>query len=124
MFFYKKHFYAFQLKASSLGSTLKEKVKKETRDQLEGNCLGTLGYLIKILDTSDDEIQLGLIDNDTGGVNVIVWYMAIFFRPFANEVLDAVVVTSNNTVRLIESCFEPCVQGILIFQCRKDSCVA
>ena len=42
---------------------------------------------------------MGLIDNDTGAVNVIVWYMAIFFRPFANEVLDAAVVTSNNTVR-------------------------
>lgn len=55
-------------------------------------------HTIQILDIADDEIQLGLIDNDTGGVNVIVWYMAVFFRPFANEVLDALVMVANNTV--------------------------
>jgi DNA-directed RNA polymerase subunit E'/Rpb7 len=48
MFFHKKHFYAFQLKASLLGPKLKEKVKQDTMDQLEGQCLGNLGYLIKV----------------------------------------------------------------------------
>ena len=48
MFFYKKHFYSFQLKPSLLGSKLKEKVKHETVDQLEGQCLGKLGYVIKV----------------------------------------------------------------------------
>ena len=48
MFFYKKHYYSFQLKPSLLGSKLKEKVKQETVDQLEGQCLGKLGYVIKV----------------------------------------------------------------------------
>lgn len=48
MFFYKKHYYSFQLKPSLLGSKLKEKVKQETIEQLEGQCLGKLGYVIKV----------------------------------------------------------------------------
>lgn len=51
MFFYKKHYYSFQLKPSLLGSKLKEKVKQETVDQLEGQCLGKLGYVIKVFIT-------------------------------------------------------------------------
>lgn len=50
MFFYKKHYYSFQLKPSLLGSKLKEKVKQETIEQLEGQCLGKLGYVIKVKD--------------------------------------------------------------------------
>ena len=37
----------------------------------------------------ENDIKPGYIDNDTGSVNVIVWYSAILFRPFTNEVVDA-----------------------------------
>lgn len=40
---------------------------------------------------TDDHIQLGTIEFDTGFVNVIAVYRAICFRPFVNEVLDAAV---------------------------------
>ena len=56
-----------------------------------------LPIFIKILPILDEEIQLGLIDNDSGGVGVIVWYTAVFFRPFSNQVMDAIVVSANNT---------------------------
>jgi len=37
-----------------------------------------------------------LVDNDTGAVNVTVWYNAIMLRPFKNEVLDTVVERTDN----------------------------
>jgi len=37
----------------------------------------------------------GMIDNDTGSVNIEVWYTAILFRPFTNEVCDAIVTTAT-----------------------------
>lgn len=40
---------------------------------------------------TDDHIQLGTIEFDTGFVNVVAVYRAICFRPFVNEVLDAAV---------------------------------
>ncbi len=40
---------------------------------------------------SDDNIQMGTIEFDTGFANVLVVYRAICFRPFVNEVLDAAV---------------------------------
>ncbi|CAM9578174.1 unnamed protein product [Phaeothamnion confervicola] len=38
-----------------------------------------------------EDIQLGVIEYDTGYVNVLVKYSAICFRPFPNEVMDATV---------------------------------
>lgn len=40
---------------------------------------------------TDDHIQLGTIEFDTGFVNLVAVYRAICFRPFVNEVLDAAV---------------------------------
>ena len=36
-----------------------------------------------------------MIDNDTGSVNIIVKFAAVLFRPFTNEVVDAVVTTAT-----------------------------
>lgn len=38
----------------------------------------------------DEDVEAGLIDNDTGAVNISVYYTVILLRPFKNEVLDAV----------------------------------
>jgi hypothetical protein len=85
--------------------------------------------IIQIMDINEDEISPGLIgrfslkdehaflvgpsaknhwhvflpvvlDNDTGAVNVTVYYSAILIRPFRNEVLDAVVIAANDEVSL------------------------
>lgn len=52
--------------------------------------LGTYGYVISVVSVEDEDIQAGLIDIDTGAVNVSVFYTVILLRPFKNEVLDAV----------------------------------
>ena len=46
-----------------------------------------------------------LIDNDTGAVNVTVFYSAILLRPFRNEVLDTIVITATDDVRMYFSIF-------------------
>jgi DNA-directed RNA polymerase II subunit RPB7 len=60
--------------------------------------LGAKGYVIAIKKIEYDKIVAGLIDNDTGAVNVSVEYKAIIFRPFTNEVVDAVVTTTSDEV--------------------------
>ena len=95
MYFVKKLRRDILLEPKFLGQKLKECVKKKLLDDLEGQCLGKHGYVISILDIADADIIPGLIDNDTGSVNVVVWYSAILLRPFRNEVLDTVVITAS-----------------------------
>ncbi len=47
------------------------------------------------MDIQDENIKAGLIDNDTGSVMVSVYYSAMLFRIFRNEVVDAVVTNSS-----------------------------
>lgn len=83
-------------------------VREKVISELEGQCLGTYeilflaelflistslgtyGYVISVVSVSDDDIIAGLIDIDTGAVNVSVFYTVILLRPFKNEVLDTV----------------------------------
>jgi DNA-directed RNA polymerase subunit E'/Rpb7 len=41
---------------------------------------------------------MGLVDNDSGSVNIEVSYMAVLLRPFPNEVLDAVVTSATEVI--------------------------
>jgi hypothetical protein len=50
--------------------------------------------------------MVGLIDNDSGSVNVTVWYSAILLRPFPLEVLDAVVTNANEVFPFVSMCHE------------------
>lgn len=45
----------------------------------------------------DEDITLGLIDNDSGAATVTVYYNAILLRPYPNEVLDAIVTTTTES---------------------------
>lgn len=53
---------------------------------------------MQIIEIKDEDIIVGLIDNDTGAVNITAWYNAILLRPFPNEVLDAIVTNTNEVV--------------------------
>jgi DNA-directed RNA polymerase II subunit RPB7 len=98
MFFMKKLRRDILLEPQFLGPRMRELVKARLFEELEGQCLGRLGYIISILDIDDSDISAGLIDIDTGSVNISVWYSAILLRPFKNEVLDAVVFSSSDEV--------------------------
>jgi hypothetical protein len=66
-------------------------------------CEGTYGYVISVVSVEDDDIRPGLIDIDTGAVNVSVYYTVILLRPFKNEVLDAIGEENNLSFILIFS---------------------
>lgn len=95
MFFVKKLRRDILLEPRFLGGRLNESVRRRVKEELEGQCLGKNGYVISILSIEDADIAPGAIDNDTGAVNVTVWYSALLLRPFKNEVLDTVVVTAS-----------------------------
>jgi len=93
-----------------LGPNLMQEVKLRVYAEMEGTCLGKLGYVVSVVEVNEKDIKPGFVDNDTGCVNVIVWYSAIMFRPFTNEVMDAskfqqLCVQIMSFFTLLRSCF-------------------
>jgi DNA-directed RNA polymerase II subunit RPB7 len=73
------------------GPRLKTIIKKMLIENVEGNPLGNNGYVITVTQINDNDISQGIIE-DNGYVCFKIYYEAILFRPFKNEVLDAEVV--------------------------------
>jgi DNA-directed RNA polymerase subunit E'/Rpb7 len=69
--------------------------RERVRTELLGSSLGKHGYVIEIIEIKDEDIIVGLIDNDSGAVNITAWYNAILLRPFPNEILDSIVTNTN-----------------------------
>ncbi len=84
------------LEARYIGPSLKQRVRGQLLAELEGKCLGRKGFVIVILDIDDKDIHPGMIDLDTGGVNVTINYNAVLMRPFKNEVVDAIVTSASD----------------------------
>ena len=66
MFFLRKLRRDILLEPCNLGRNMKERVAARVKDELEGMCLGKLGYIILILKINEEDIKPGLIDIDTG----------------------------------------------------------
>jgi DNA-directed RNA polymerase II subunit RPB7 len=91
MFFVKKLRRDILLQPAHLGPRMHEHIMTQILEEVEGKCLGKHGYVIRVLSLDDATILPGLIDNDSGCVNVTVIYQAIMLRPFKNEVVDATI---------------------------------
>eukprot|EP01098_Paradermamoeba_levis_P010716 TRINITY_DN4517_c0_g6_i1.p1 TRINITY_DN4517_c0_g6~~TRINITY_DN4517_c0_g6_i1.p1 ORF type:complete len:201 (-),score=40.20 TRINITY_DN4517_c0_g6_i1:333-878(-) len=76
-----------------LGPNLKRELSKKLYAEVEGTCSGRYGFIIAVIGL--DDIGMGKIQEGTGCVIFKVKYKAIVFRPFRNEVMDAVVTTVN-----------------------------
>jgi len=96
MFFIKKLRRDVLLEPKYLGPHLRDHVKKKLTAELEGQCLGKHGYVISVLDIKNEDIAPGLIENDSGSVNISVYYSVILLRPFRNEVMDTVVTVASD----------------------------
>lgn len=96
MFFIKKLRREVLLEPKYLGPSLKEHVRNKVIGELEGQCLGNHGYVISVLEIKNEDIVPGLIDNDSGSVQVTVYYSVILLRLFRNEVVDAVVSMASD----------------------------
>jgi len=89
MFFLKQLKHPIRLHPSYFGPSTLNFIQEKLYSDVEGTCTGEDGYIISVLDISGT--GLGTIEPGTGQAEFIVQYSAIVFRPFKNEVLDAVV---------------------------------
>ncbi|KAJ2772899.1 DNA-directed RNA polymerase II subunit [Coemansia nantahalensis] len=93
MFFHKKLSHTITLHPSFLGPRMREYVTKRLYKDVEGTCTGRYGYIVAVVAILD--IQTGKIIPGQGSAEFEVKYSAILFKPFRNEVIDAVVETVN-----------------------------
>ncbi|KAJ2787892.1 DNA-directed RNA polymerase II subunit [Coemansia interrupta] len=91
MFFHKKLSHTITLHPSFLGPRMREFVTKRLYQDVEGTCTGRYGYIVAVIAIL--EIQMGKIIPGHGSAEFEVQYSAILFKPFKNEVMDAVVHT-------------------------------
>ena len=61
--------------------------------------------VLKVLEIKEEDVTAGVIEYDTGDVVYTVKYHALLFRPFKNEVLDAVI--TEVTIFGIACCVGP-----------------
>ena len=91
MFFLKWMTRDVRLEPRHFGPRLKATVKSKLMESVEGKCLGNQGFVVMVLTIQDDAIGKGEIEMDTGCVKYTINFQAIVYRPFRNEVIDAVV---------------------------------
>ncbi|CCI48725.1 unnamed protein product [Albugo candida] len=73
------------------GPKLHDIIRLRLIEEVEGTSTGKYGYLITVTEVRDEDIGKGVIQDSSGYVCFNIRYRAILFRPFKNQVLDAVV---------------------------------
>eukprot|EP00920_Eleutheroschizon_duboscqi_P021151 GHVT01049807.1.p1 GENE.GHVT01049807.1~~GHVT01049807.1.p1 ORF type:complete len:220 (-),score=30.90 GHVT01049807.1:2023-2682(-) len=81
------------VKPEQLGPRYEQSIEWMLRSQVEGRCSATHGYVICVVRFLHRDA--GRVQDGTGMVVVPVKYQAIVFKPFKDEVLDAVVTDVN-----------------------------
>ncbi|KAJ1796646.1 DNA-directed RNA polymerase II subunit [Coemansia sp. RSA 2399] len=93
MFFHKKLSHTITLHPSFLGPRMREFVTQRLYEDVKDSCSGRYGYIVAVVAIL--EIRMGKILPGLGLAEFEVKYSAILFRPFRNEVMDAVVSKVN-----------------------------
>jgi DNA-directed RNA polymerase II subunit RPB7 len=79
------------------GANLRSTLVTKLHSEVEGTCSGRYGFIITV--TSVEKIGLGKVNPSTGFVGFPVKYKAIVFKPFKEEIVDAVVSQVNKVCR-------------------------
>uniref|UniRef100_A0A0N4ZFI5 DNA-directed RNA polymerase II subunit RPB7 n=1 Tax=Parastrongyloides trichosuri TaxID=131310 RepID=A0A0N4ZFI5_PARTI len=93
MFFHLTLEHEISLHPKYFGPNLMDTVKQKLFNEVEGTCTGKYGFVIAV--TTIDSIGHGMIQPGRGFVTYFVKYKAIVFRPFKNQVMDAIVTQIN-----------------------------
>jgi len=96
MFFVRKLKKELLVHPTSFGPGIKDVIRQKLLTDVEGLAQGKDGFLITVTDIRDGDIGRGMIQDTTGLVKYTVAYTAIVFRPFRNEILDAIVTSVNS----------------------------
>jgi DNA-directed RNA polymerase II subunit RPB7 len=97
MFLYKHIRHEIELDPRYLGKHLVDHIRARVAAELEGQCVGKHGYIIKLMELKDESIvtDQALINNDSGAVTIICECEVLVLRPFRYEVVDAIVIDTN-----------------------------
>ncbi|KAL8433066.1 hypothetical protein Efla_006265 [Eimeria flavescens] len=101
MFFVVERWESVALRPAQLGPEYLSCVEALLRQQVEGKCLQSVGYVVCVIRVLQN--MPGRIQDSTGFVVVAAKYQAIVFKPFKEEVLDA-VITDVNKLGLFAQC--------------------
>ncbi|KAJ3436248.1 DNA-directed RNA polymerase ii subunit rpb7 [Anaeramoeba flamelloides] len=82
------------------GPRIREIIREKVDSVVEGSCDPTYGFIISVVEIIS--IGNGLLDDETGFAKFPIKYKALVFNPFQFEVLDAVVISVNETGILTE----------------------
>jgi len=83
------------------GTKLKDTVRQQVIKMKEGTSVEKYGYIISIVEIKDEDIGAGVVDSTSGHAKFLVRYEALLFRPFKNEVCDAVVQSVTQVRRAV-----------------------
>lgn len=95
MFFLKQLSRDLLLHPMHFGPKLHDIIRLRLIEEVEGTSMGKYGYVITVTEVRDEDIGRGVIQDNSGFVCFNIRYRAILFRPFKNQVLDAVVTVVN-----------------------------
>ncbi|RDW23745.1 hypothetical protein B0I72DRAFT_136491 [Yarrowia lipolytica] len=82
------------LHPSYFGPQMGQYLRSKLLADVEGTCTGEFGYILCVLDQPFD-IGKGRVVPSNGSAEFTVNYRAIVWRPFKNEVVDAIVTNVN-----------------------------
>jgi len=82
-----------QLHPRYFGANMRNTLREKLHREVEGTCSGRYGFIIMV--TAIVSLGQGKISDNTGLATFEVSYKAIVFRPFKNEIVDAVVTEVN-----------------------------
>ncbi|CCF73282.1 DNA-directed RNA polymerase II subunit G [Babesia microti strain RI] len=81
------------IKPSQLGPNYQQCIEEMLRNEVEGHCTAKFGYVVCVIRIV--HCESGRVQDGTGMIIVSVKYQAIVFKPFKDEVLDAIVTDVN-----------------------------
>ncbi|BAM38741.1 DNA-directed RNA polymerase II [Theileria orientalis strain Shintoku] len=93
MYFVVEQWKLINLKPSQLGPNYQQNIEEMLRDQVEGHCTAKYGYVVCVIRIVHND--MGRVQDGTAMIVVNVKYQAIVFKPFKDEVLDAIVTDVN-----------------------------
>ena len=76
-----------------LGKNVQNLLKKKLKQLVEGSCSRRYGYIIAVMHIYEESMEHGRICEGTGDATFPMKYSALVFKPFRNEVTDALVDT-------------------------------
>mmetsp|Transcript_3686 Transcript_3686/g.9577 ORF Transcript_3686/g.9577 Transcript_3686/m.9577 type:complete len:174 (-) Transcript_3686:139-660(-) len=96
MFFHLEMEKSLVIPPKDLRKNLRDLLEQRLVKLVEGSCSRRFGYIVAVTSIGEEGVGNGQICEGTGDVTFPIKYNAIVFKPFRNEVIDA-VVTDNVT---------------------------